>query len=111
MKKPAEAGLMGETSRFHVLFKGVLGILVPQNRVSLLGDTQMGLDQNWNAAGQVGESNTDRSFGLGLSEVDDLAWLTDRSGQVVFTGTTAELQSNPVLVGRLTKRQRQELIP
>lgn len=75
----------------------------------------MGLDQNWNAAGQVVEPNTERSaracFGLGLSEVDDLAWLTNCSGQVVFIGTTAELQANPVFVGRLTQRQRQELIP
>lgn len=71
----------------------------------------MGLDQNWTAAGQVVESHAERSLGLGLSEVDDLAWLTDRSGQVVFIGTTAELLANPVLVGRLTQRQRQELIP
>lgn len=71
----------------------------------------MGLDRNWNAAGQGIESNTELSFGLGLSELDDLAWLTDRSGQVVFTGTTVELLANPVLVNRLTRRQRQELIP
>lgn len=49
------------------------------------------------------------AYGLGLSEIDDLVWLTDRAGRVVFTGTTSELLASVDLASELTTRQRHEL--
>lgn len=48
-------------------------------------------------------------YGLGVSEVDDLVWLTDTAGQVVFTGTTAQLLASAALIACLTTRQRTAL--
>jgi len=53
---------------------------------------------------------TSPGFGLGLSELDDLVWLTDRAGQIVFTGTAAQLMANTDLVASLTSRQHQALV-
>lgn len=50
------------------------------------------------------------AFGLGLSELDDLVWLTDRAGQIVFTGTAAQLMANADLFASLTSRQHQALV-
>jgi hypothetical protein len=52
---------------------------------------------------------TSHLYGLGISEVDDLVWLTDTAGQVVFTGTTAELMASVDLIACLTTRQRAAL--
>ncbi|MDP3627115.1 MAG: hypothetical protein Q8S12_10985 [Hydrogenophaga sp.] len=48
-------------------------------------------------------------YGLGISEVDDLVWLTDTAGQIVFTGTAAQLLASAALIACLTTRQRAAL--
>lgn len=49
------------------------------------------------------------AYGLGLSEIDDSAWLTDATGKVIFTGTTTELLASIDLMAGLSQRQRAAL--